>query len=356
MLWLRVLFALTFVLTAGAQTDARLRGNNAAKLYSEIANLMEANRIVIPELARAGAPLAENFRQGVKTLAVSQQRDHLAVLYQMLTNAKVYLQLLDAMPKPAEFSVDVRNQINSLRDQVEKLDRHFRATLDYREQQVLSSDRDNLKRYAEANRTVAPAADSENRVVFFGDSITDGWKLNQYFTGQPYINRGISGQITGQMLGRMKDDVLDLAPRVMVVLAGTNDLARGVSNETIKSNLEMIGMLAEAAGIRPVLSSILPVSDYHEEAEPRNKRTPLRDPERINALNRWISQTCKHRGWIYLDYFSALVDEAGRLQKELADDGLHPNTEGYKVMAPLARQAIEAALASRGRKSKRRSR
>ncbi len=356
MLWLRILLSLTFFVSAGAQTDARLRGSAAAKLYDGIADLMEANRIVIPELARAGAPMAENFRQGAKTLAVSRQRDHTAVLYQMLTNARVYLQLLDAMPKPQEFSTDVRDQINRLRDQVETLDRHFRATLEYREQQILGSDRDNLLRYAEANRTVAPPADGEQRVVFFGGSITDGWKLNQYFTGRPYINRGISGQITGQMLGRMKADVLALSPRVMVVLAGTNDLARGVSNQAIQNNLEMIGSLAESAGILPVFASILPVSDYHQDVNPRNKRTPLREPERILALNRSISQTCKARGWIYLDYFSALVDDAGHLQEELANDGLHPNGEGYKVMAPLARQAIDTALASKGRKSKRRSR
>ncbi len=356
MLLLRVLLLSASAAAAFAQTDARLRGSDAAKLYDGIAELMEANRIVIPELARAGAPLVENFRQGAVTLAAGRRSDHSGVLYRMLTNARVYLQVLDAMPKPAEFSAEVGDQINRLRERVEKLDRHFRATLEFREQQALGADRDNLRRYAQENRTVGPPRGGEQRVVFLGDSITDGWKLNQYFPAKPYLNRGIGGQISGQLLGRMKADVLDLQPRAVVVLAGTNDLARGVADRAIRNNLETIGVLAETAGIVPVFASILPVNDYHEDKNPRYKRTFLRKPERILALNRWLSQTCRQRGWFYLDYFSALVDDAGRLRKEMADDGLHPNAEGYKVMAPLAQQAIEAALASAGRKSKRRQR
>lgn len=354
--FLRVFLLSVSIATAFAQTDARLRGSDAAKLYGSIADLMEANRILIPELARAGAPLEENFRQGTLTLTSGRRSDHVGVLYRMLTNARIYLQLLDAMPKPEDFSADFRGQINRLRERIEEFERHFRATLDFREQQMLGSDRDNLRRYAEQNRVVGPPRDGEQRVVFLGDSITDGWKLNQYFTAKPYLNRGISGQITGQMLGRMQADVLQLTPRVMVVLAGTNDLARGVSDRTIQNNLEMIGSLAEAAGILPVFASILPVSDYHEEKDPRYRRTPLREPKRILALNLRLSQICRERGWRYLDYFNALVDDAGMLRKETADDGLHPNAEGYKIMAPLAQQAITDALASADLKSRRRSR
>ncbi len=356
MLVLRILLSAAFAAAALAQTDGRLRGRSAAELYDGIVELMEANRIVIPELARAGAPLVENFRQGAVTLAAGRRSDHAGVLYRMLTNARIYLQMLDALPTPEEFSADVADQINRLREKVAKLDRHFRATLEFREQQLLGADRDNLRRHAEANRTVGPPRNGEQRVVFLGDSITDGWKLNQYFTAKPYINRGIGGQISGQMLGRMKADVLDLQPRAAVVLAGTNDLARGVPDRAIQNNLEMIGALAEAAGVAPVLASILPVSDYHENKDPRYKRTLLREPERILALNRWIAQICRARGWRYLDYFGALVDEAGRLRKEMSDDGLHPNAEGYKVMAPLAQQAIEAALTAARRGAQRRAR
>ncbi len=354
LLWVLILSAA--VSAAFAQTDARLRGSDAVKLYDGIAELMEANRIVIPELARAGAPLVENFRQGAATLAAGRRSDHSGVLYRMLTNARIYLQVLDAMPKPDEFSTEVGDQINRLRERVEKFDRHFRGTLDFREEQALGADRDNLRRYVEENRSVGPPRDGEQRVVFLGDSITDGWKLNQYFTAKSYLNRGISGQISGQMLGRMKADVLDLKPRAVVVLAGTNDLARGVSGHAIRNNLEMIGALAETAGIVPVFASILPVNDYHEDKDSRYKRTILREPERILALNRRLAQTCRERSWLYLDYFSALVDDAGRLRKEMSDDGLHPNAEGYKVMSPLAQQAVETALASGDRRSQRRMR
>ena len=188
--------------------------------------------------------------------------------------------------------------------------------------------------------------------MFLGDSITDGWDLNQYFPGKPFLNRGISGQVTGQMLGRMKADVMDLRPRIVILLGGTNDLARGVSNAVIRHNFEMIGTLAEASGITPVLASILPVSDYHTENNPRFLRTQMRDPGRILALNQWIRGLCDSKRWVYLDYHSAMADEAGRLRRELSDDGLHPNTEGYKVMAPLVEQAI-ASTPSRTRRGRR---
>ena len=339
---------------AWSQPSDRLSGSEAAEVMDRISDLLEATRIVIPELSRAGAPLQENFRQGVNTLRTTPSRDHTGVLYQMLTNAKAYLQLSDTLPKSAEFSEDIGRQLSELREGIQRLEAHFRATLALREQQVLGSDRDNLRRYADANRMVGSVETSDPRVVFLGDSITDGWRLNQYFAGKQYLNRGISGQITGQMLGRTKPDVIDLQPSVMVLLAGTNDLARGVPDATIRHNLEAIGLLAEAAGIVPVIASILPVSDYHKDANPRFLRTPYRDPTRILQLNRWLAALCDSKGWGYLNYHDAMVDEAGRLRQDLADDGLHPNTEGYKVMAPLAEQAIQAALSKTGPRRRRR--
>ena len=335
------------------QSSDRLNGRQAAELMDRITDLLEATRIVIPELSRAGAPLQENFRQGVNTLRTTPSRDHTGVLYRMLTNAKAYLQLSDTLPKSAEFSEDIARQLSQLREGIQRFEAHFRATLALREEQVLGSDRDNLRRYADANRMVG--ADSSNpRVVFLGDSITDGWRLNQYFAGKAYLNRGISGQITGQMLGRTKPDVIDLQPSAMVLLGGTNDLARGVPDAAIRHNLEAIGLLAEAAGIIPVMASILPVSDYHKDANPRFLRTPYRDPTRIMQLNRWLAALCKSKGWGYLNYHDAMVDEAGRLREDLANDGLHPNTEGYKIMAPLAEQAIQAALLRAGSRRGRR--
>ena len=335
------------VLTAtgpGLRADEMLNGRESAALMVRIADLLEATRIVMPELARAGAPLQENYRQGIATLEVSPSRNHTGILYRMLLNAKAYLQLSDTLPKPADFSEDIARQLGELRDSIQRLDSHFRGTLDARERQALGADRDNLRRYADDNRRVGIAEDDGPRVVFLGDSITDAWDLDQYFTGKRYLNRGIGGQITGQMLGRTKPDVIDLQARAVLVLAGTNDLARGVPDATIRSNLEAIGMLAEAAGVRPIMASILPVHDYNANAAPRFRRTTLRSPTRIAELNRWLEATCRSKGWGYVDYFNAMVDSDGRLRQGLAADGLHPNTEGYKVMAPLAQAAINDAL------------
>ncbi len=223
----------------------------------------------------------------------------------------------------------------------DRWDAHLRALLAQREQRLRNPDRDNLARYAEANHKLGPPAPGEQRVLFLGDSITDLWKLAEYFPGKPYVNRGISAQITGQMLGRMKADVLDLKPAALVVLAGTNDLDRGATVETIENNLTMIGSLAKAAGIRVIFASILPVSDY---AKDRPAQTPVRPPEKILALNQWLQELCRREGFTYLDYHSAMKDEQGLLKAELADDGLHPNAAGYRVMAPLADAAIHESL------------
>ncbi len=323
-------------------------------MLRQVAGLLEATRIVMPELSRAGAPLQENFRQGIVTLETSQSRNHTGVLYRMLLNARAFVHLADTLPKPAEFSVEIDRQINDLRASLQRLEAHFRASLDAREQQALGADRDNLQRYADENLRMGSASDEGPRVVFLGDSITDAWDLNQYFPGEPYYNRGISGQITGQMLGRTRPDVIALQPAATLILAGTNDLARGVANATIRNNLESIAMLAEAGGAYPIMASILPVNDYHQKSNPRFRRTPLRDPQRIVELNRWLRDLCDSKGWTYLDYHSAMIDDDGRLHQDLSDDGLHPNVEGYKIMAGVARSVIERAIRSTVRRPKRR--
>ena len=329
---------------AGQQAPQRLPAGEAVKLYVQIAELMEAGSVAVPELSRAAAPLIENVRQSAKALQAGATREHSGVLYQLLTNARIYLQIADALPKPPAFAADARKHLDALRQAVEGADAHFRATLDDKERRLRGADRDNLARYQEQNRLLPAPAANEQRVVFFGDSITDGWKLNQYFPGKPFINRGISGQITGEMLGRMQADVIALRPEAMVILAGTNDLARGVAIPTIQDNLTMIGSLAGQAGIKPIFASILPVSDHHKDADPNYERTPGRPPEKIRELNAWLAAMCKQRGFSYLDYFSAMVDANGQLRSELADDGLHPNAEGYKIMAPLAQAALDEAL------------
>ena len=213
---------------------------------------------------------------------------------------------------------------------------------------IYTDDFGELKRYREADAALAPPAPKENRVVFLGDSITDYWKLEDYFPGKPYINRGIDGQTTPQMLVRYRQDVIALHPKVLVVLAGTNDIA-GVTgparNEEIEANYASMAELARLHHIRVVLASLLPVNNYTEDAK---ESFALRPRERILALNTWLKDYCAKNGFVYLDYFSAVVDDKGMLKRNLSGDGLHPNVAGYKIMAPLAQAAIEKALRSMG--------
>jgi lysophospholipase L1-like esterase len=201
----------------------------------------------------------------------------------------------------------------------------------------------NLARYRDANSQVPPPASAEGRVLFMGDSITDGWgrKYGKFFPGKPYINRGISGQTTPQMLIRFRPDVIALQPAAVVILAGTNDIAGNTGPatlEAIESNLMSMAELAHANGIRVVLASLLPVSDYIKP------QTPRRPTEKILALNAWMKDYAAKNEFIYLDYYSAMLDENRMLKQELTYDGLHPNDAGYEVMAPLAEKAIAAAL------------
>jgi lysophospholipase L1-like esterase len=212
---------------------------------------------------------------------------------------------------------------------------------------IYTDDFGELKRYRDADAALGPPAPGENRVVFLGDSITDYWKLADYFPGEPYVNRGIDGQTTSQMLVRFRQDVMNLHPRVLVVLAGTNDVA-GVtgrtSNEDIEANYASMAEMAGAHHIRVVFSSLLSVNNYTEDAK---ESFALRPRERILALNSWLKDYCAKNGLVYLDYFSAVVDDKGMLKRDLSDDGLHPNASGYKIMAPLAEKVIARAIASK---------
>lgn len=201
-----------------------------------------------------------------------------------------------------------------------------------------------LARYRADNAALAPPAAGERRVVFYGDSITDMWGRSQgsaFFPGKPYVNRGISGQTTAQMLVRFRQDVIDLQPAAVVILAGTNDLAgnTGLSTQAmIEDNLSSMVELAQAHRIAVVLASVLPVSDYPW-------RPGLQPAAKIRALNAWIKQYAQQHGLVYLDYHSKMSNADGGLDKALAYDGVHPTAAGYAVMAPLAQQAVERALA-----------
>jgi lysophospholipase L1-like esterase len=210
---------------------------------------------------------------------------------------------------------------------------------------VFTDDYGQLARYRDGNAKLRPPAAGENRVVFFGDSITDIWKLADSFPGKPYLNRGIGGQTTPQMLVRFRQDVIDLEPKVVLILAGTNDIAGNTGpmrNQDIEANYTSFAELARAHAIRVVYSSVLPVHNYTERSKDFFAQRPM---SRILQLNTWLKDYCAKNKIVYLDYFSALVDDKGLLKKDLADDGLHPNDAGYKIMAPLAEAAIQKALA-----------
>ena len=200
----------------------------------------------------------------------------------------------------------------------------------------------NLNRFRAENTALGLPVNGESRVVFLGNSITQGWieARPEFFAKRPYINRGISGQTTPQMLVRFRQDVIALQPKVVVILAGTNDIAGNTGPSTlemIEDNLASMSELASANGIQVVLSSVLPVYDYPW-------KPGLKPAEKIVTLNAWIKQYCAKKGFIYLDYFSSMVDERNGMKAALTKDGVHANLEGYKVMEPLVEAAIRKAL------------
>jgi lysophospholipase L1-like esterase len=329
---------------AWAQSGGALLSNpDALKLEQRAVQLMESTGLAVPGLARAGAPALEDVRQALANLETAPQ--NAANTFAFLSDARAYLAISDTVPKPYPFPEEGRRQFGELRDAVDRLDAHFRALLDLKETQLRNPDRDNLQRYAEANQKLGAPSPQRPRVVFLGDSITDLWRLNEYYGSErDFVNRGIGGQISGQMLGRMQADVIALQPRVMLVLGGINDLGRGVAVGAIENNLTMIADLAEAHHIQPMFASLLPVSDYHKDVNPQYARTTHLAPAKILEVNAWLKSFCEQRRFPYVDYYAALVDKAGFMQADLADDGLHPNARGYRLMAPIALAAIDNFL------------
>jgi len=210
---------------------------------------------------------------------------------------------------------------------------------------AMANDWPNLAKYRDANAALPAPVANENRVVFFGNSITEGWAhfFPAMFPGKPYIGRGISGQTTPQMLVRFHQDVVALKPKVVVILAGTNDIAGNAGPSTlemIEDNLASMTELAQTNGIRVVLSSVLPAADFPWR--------PGMDPApKVIALNKWIKDYAARRGAVYLDYHSAMSDDKGGMRAGLASDGVHPTEAGYQVMAPLVEAAIKKALRKR---------
>ena len=200
-----------------------------------------------------------------------------------------------------------------------------------------------LARFKNSDSALSAPAPGENRVVFMGDSITQGWRIegpNGYFPGKPYINRGISGQTTPQMLVRFRQDVIDLKPKAVVILAGINDIAGNTGPETleeIEGNLASMAELAAADHIRVVLCSVMPAFDF--------PWSPGMNPApKVLALNAWMKSYAAEKGHVYVDYHSAMKDDRDGLPAALSHDGVHPLAAGYAVMAPLVEAGIEKAL------------
>ena len=202
-----------------------------------------------------------------------------------------------------------------------------------------------LGRYKAENAALASPAAGEQRVVFYGDSITDAWGrrpgTGTFFPGEPYVNRGISGQTTPQMVVRFHQDVVDLHPAVVVILAGTNDVAENtgpMTPEMTMDNFRAMVEMARANGIKPVIASIPPAGDFpwKKGMEPAPK---------IRALNQLLQAWCKSEGIVWVDYYSAMADANGAMKPGLSVDGVHPNAAGYAIMAPLAEAGIQKALA-----------
>ena len=215
-----------------------------------------------------------------------------------------------------------------------------------------------LGRNHAANVELKKQPANPRRVVFMGDSITDFWKLEASFPGKPYVNRGISGQTTPQMLVRMFPDVIDLKPAAIVILAGTNDIAQNTGPETatmVEENLMAITELAQKHGIKVILCSVLPISDYATMpsdwdppppagTHPKIIQSVQRPPAQILQLNTWMKSYAASVGAVYADYFSAVVDASGMLKEDLSNDGLHPNPKGYALMVPVVEAALERAM------------
>lgn len=212
-----------------------------------------------------------------------------------------------------------------------------------------------LGRYHAANQELLAGPAATGRVVYIGDSITDGWPLAESFPGKPYVNRGISGQTTAQMLVRFYPDVLALDPDAVVIFAGTNDIARNNGPQTvqmIQHNIMAMTELAQGHGVKVIFGAIMPINDRTmlpagratgQAPRPR-VQSATRPPEDILALNAWLKSYAAEKGAVYADFYTATVDAEGFLRDGITNDGLHPNAEGYALMTPVVGAAIEQAL------------
>lgn len=323
----------------GQAPSAQLSAPDFNQACAGAAQRMEATALAVPGLTAAATPLIAALRGACADLQQRPATGH--ATYTVLTNLRAFLDLSDAVPKPYPFPEAARNQLRELRDTAQALDAHFRAVLDQKDADLRSPDRDATERFAEDNRLLPAPKPNGRRVVFLGDSLLAQWRLHEYFPEEDFVNRSINGQLSGQLLTRMKADVVDLKPAAVVLWGGSFDLTRNVPIERILDNFALLADVAAANNIRVAIASVLPVNDDHKEANPTNERTIVRPPEQIRALNERLKALATQRRLTYIDLFSAVVDDRGLLQSEASDDGLHPNARGYRLMAPVLAQAID---------------
>ena len=197
----------------------------------------------------------------------------------------------------------------------------------------------NLKRFQQENTELMLAKANEHRVVFMGNSITEGWLSirPEFFKNKPYVNRGISGQTTPQMLVRFRQDVIHLKPSTVVLLAGINDIAENTGPSTIEmiaNNIVSMAELAKANQINVIICSVLPANKFPW-------REGLKPAEKVIKLNTILKSYSKKHKLAYVDYYSAMVNDSHGLKKELGEDGIHPNKNGYLIMEPILEKAIK---------------
>jgi len=298
---------------------------------TRVLQLMESTAVAVPGLVRASDPLRQNT-QATATALGKSLRDPMLTL-QLVNEMRAYLALSDALPRPDFFPSAASQQFLELRDELQRLDRHFQALLVHQQVDAHANDADpnNLKRYAAANARMQAPTPSLPRYVFLGDSATDFWRLNEYFTAQDFVNRGIAGQTTNQILVRFLADVVSVRPLAVIVLAGSEDIALGMTPSSIVDNLLMIGDVAKAHSVQPVFASLLPAG---------GEAAKTRTPDAIRKVNAWIRDYCIRENFIYIDYYSALADANGMMKADVSDDGVNPNARGYRAMSPLLLDGI----------------
>jgi len=204
-----------------------------------------------------------------------------------------------------------------------------------------ASDKGGMNRYRGENERLLAEGQDASRVIFYGDSIVDGWKLARSFPGKNYVNRGIAGQTVDQLSARLDQDVVALHPEAVFFLGGTNDLKNGKKPEVLVSDISRMVDRLRQANIRVIVSSILPVSDYHKDVSPQFVRTLQRPPVKILDANRRLREMCREEGAAYADLYAALANPEDRMPAELADDGLHPNDLGYAKITPVVQAALD---------------